>query len=104
MMHFLKIIENYRTIDMKFKGLTKVEQTFFKRSGRKEYSTKVPYIIVNNLPNLGLLTSLRFLEWAAENQEGVISLPTGKTPAYRVEQSGKPAPYGGKRFIPEKKA
>lgn len=70
---------------MKFKGLTKVEQAFLKRSGRNEYSTRIPYIVVNNFPNLGLLTSLRFLEWAAENPEGVISLPTGKTPEYFIK-------------------
>jgi glucosamine-6-phosphate deaminase len=70
---------------MKLKGLSSVEQTFFDRSGRKGYSTKVPYIIVRNFPDLGLLTSLRFLEWLAENPEGVISLPTGKTPEYFIK-------------------
>ena len=70
---------------MKIKGLTKVEQSFFDRSGRKEYSTKIPYIVVQNFPDLGLLTSLRFLEWVSENPEGVISLPTGKTPEYFIK-------------------
>ncbi|HDR89367.1 MAG TPA: glucosamine-6-phosphate isomerase [Bacteroidetes bacterium] len=40
--------------------------------------------MVDNFPLLGLLTSLRFLEWIAENPEGVISLPTGKTPEYFI--------------------
>jgi len=70
---------------MDTKGLTKVEQTFFKRSGRKDWSTKIPYVVVKNFPDLGLLTSLRFLEWVSENPEGVISLPTGKTPEYFIK-------------------
>ncbi len=70
---------------MKIQGLTRVEQSFFDRSGRMGYSTKTPYIVVKNFPNLGLLTSLRFLEWVAENPNGVISLPTGKTPEYFIK-------------------
>ena len=70
---------------MKTQGLTRVEKSFFERSGRIEYSTKMPYIVVQNLPNLGLLTSLRFLEWVAQNPDGVISLPTGKTPEYFIK-------------------
>lgn len=45
----------------------------------------IPYIIVDNFPKLGLLTSLRFLEWVGSNPEGVISLPTGKTPEYFIK-------------------
>jgi glucosamine-6-phosphate deaminase len=70
---------------MKTSGFTNVEKTFFERSGRSGYTTKIPYIVVKNFPNLGLLTSLRFLEWASENPEGVISLPTGKTPEYFIK-------------------
>jgi glucosamine-6-phosphate deaminase len=70
---------------MNINGLTHVEQSFFNRSGRKGWSTKVPYVVVQNFPDLGLLTSLRFLEWVAENPEGVISLPTGKTPEYFIK-------------------
>jgi glucosamine-6-phosphate deaminase len=65
--------------------LSRVEQSFFERSGRIEYSTKIPYIVVKNFPNLGLLTSLRFLEYVAQNPDGVISLPTGKTPEYFIK-------------------
>jgi glucosamine-6-phosphate deaminase len=72
-------------MDMKLTGLSKVEQTFFDKSGRTGYSTITPYIVVQNFPDLGLLTSLRFLEWVAENPEGVISLPTGKTPEYFIK-------------------
>jgi len=64
---------------------TRVEQAFFGRSGRKSATSAMPYIVVKNFPNLGLLTSLRFLEWVSENLEGVISLPTGKTPEYFIK-------------------
>ena len=70
-------------------GLTRVELAFQERSGRKEFSTAIPYVIVQNFPSLGLLTSLRFLEWVAENPEGVISLPTGKTPEYFIKWTNK---------------
>jgi glucosamine-6-phosphate deaminase len=74
---------------MKPTGLTKVELAFQRHSGRKEFSTDIPYIVVQNFPNLGLLTALRFIEWAAENPEGVISLPTGKTPEYFIQWTNK---------------
>jgi glucosamine-6-phosphate deaminase len=64
---------------------TSVEQAFFAESGIKKLSTKLPYVVVDNFPKLGLITSLRFLEWAAENPEGLISLPTGKTPEYFIK-------------------
>lgn len=48
-------------------------------------TTRIPYVLVENFPKLGLLTSLRFLEWVLENPEGVISLPTGKTPEYFIK-------------------
>ncbi|SVE11698.1 uncharacterized protein METZ01_LOCUS464552, partial [marine metagenome] len=41
--------------------------------------------VLESFPQLGLITSLRFLEWASENPEGVISLPTGKTPEYFIK-------------------
>jgi len=74
---------------MKISCLTNVEQSFFDRSGRTEYSTHTPYIVVQNFPDLGLLTSLRFLELVAENPDGVISLPTGKTPEYFIKWTGQ---------------
>jgi glucosamine-6-phosphate deaminase len=70
---------------MKITGFTSVEQSFFDRSERKTITAKTPYIVVQNFPNLGLLTSLRFLEWVALNPNGVISLPTGKTPEYFIK-------------------
>lgn len=74
---------------MKDNNLTQVEESFFRRSGRKEGTTKTPYIIVRNFPELGLLTSLRFIEWVSKNPEGVISLPTGKTPEYFIKWTKK---------------
>jgi len=70
---------------METNGFSRVEQAFFVRSGRKRISTKMPYVVVRNFPGLGLLTSLRFLEWVAQNPDGVISLPTGKTPEYFIK-------------------
>ena len=46
---------------------------------------KIPAIVVNNFPTLGRLAAVRFLEWALENPEGVVSLPTGKTPEYFIK-------------------
>ena len=65
-----------------FKG---VEKSFQERSGRSSLSTLIPYVIVPNFPNLGLMTALRFLEWVTENPNGVISLPTGKTPEHFIK-------------------
>lgn len=67
------------------KNFSNVEQAFWAESGVKRISTKLPYVVVDNFPKLGLITSLRFLEWALENPEGTISLPTGKTPEYFIK-------------------
>ena len=69
---------------MKLNTQSKVESVFYESSGSPEISTKIPYIVVDNFPRLGFLTALRFLEWVNENPEGVISLPTGKTPEYFI--------------------
>ena len=66
------------------KTLSQVEKSFYKISGEYEMTTRLPYVLVENFPKLGLLTSLRFLEWVSENPKGVISLPTGKTPEYFI--------------------
>jgi glucosamine-6-phosphate deaminase len=76
----LECIEIRRS--MRFKS--NVESAFYKISGSYEINTNVPFIVVDNFPLLGLLTALRFLEWAKENPEGVVSLPTGKTPEYFI--------------------
>ena len=64
---------------------SKVESAFKDESIVKNTESLIPYIIVDNFPKLGLLASLRFIEWASENPEGVISLPTGKTPEYFIK-------------------
>ena len=62
-----------------------VEKSFFSKSHLNKPKTKIPFIQVDNIPDLGLLTSLRFLEWTLKNPQGVISLPTGKTPEYFIK-------------------
>ncbi len=69
----------------KIKKLTKVEKAFFDLSNAQKMNAKMPYLMVDNFPKLGLLTALRFLEWSAENPNGVISLPTGKTPEHFIK-------------------
>ncbi len=102
-----------------------VEQWYFEKSGRQLFykpEEKLPIIEVSNFPALGRLTALRFIEWVLENPEGVVSLPTGKTPEYFIRWSqhflsnwkkkdiqaqlgevglgGRPAPsFGGLTFV-----
>ena len=66
-------------------NLSKVEKIFFEKQVIKDQTTKIPYILIDNIPDLGLIVCLRFLEWVIENPEGVISLPTGKTPEYFIK-------------------
>jgi glucosamine-6-phosphate deaminase len=65
--------------------LSKVEKAFLAESVLKECTTEIPYVVVGDFPKLGLFTALRFLEWVSENPEGVISLPTGKTPEFFIK-------------------
>ncbi|MDW7695135.1 glucosamine-6-phosphate isomerase [Flammeovirgaceae bacterium SG7u.111] len=68
---------------MRTVNYSKVEQSFIGEKSSK-VTTNIPYISVDNFPKLGFLTALRFLEWASENPNGVISLPTGKTPEFFI--------------------
>ena len=61
---------------------SQVEKIFLQQAGIDQMTTKMPYITVENFPKLGMLASLRFLEWITKNPNGVISLPTGKTSEY----------------------
>ncbi len=61
-----------------------VESYFIQKQGIKKQNSRIPYVLVDNFPQLGLITALRFLEWVHQNPEGVISLPTGKTPEYFI--------------------
>ncbi len=63
---------------------SEVEKKNIEQSKVQVQNTKIPYIEVDNFPKLGFFTALRFLEWVSENPNGVISLPTGKTPEYFI--------------------
>lgn len=67
---------------MKTIQFSQVEKIFLQNAGIDRMTTKMPYLTVENFPKLGMLASLRFLEWVNENPQGVISLPTGKTSEY----------------------
>ena len=47
---------------------------------------KIGVIVVDSFPALGTLAALRFIEWAQHNPEGVIALPTGKTPEFFIRE------------------
>ncbi|MFA5307171.1 MAG: hypothetical protein WC365_07020, partial [Candidatus Babeliales bacterium] len=56
-----------------------------KRQFRYQPTEKLSIIEVQDFPSLGKITALRFLEWLQQNPEGVIALPTGKTPEYFIK-------------------
>ena len=67
---------------------SRVEQVALERSGYGLIyppEERIPSIVVPNFPALGRLTAVRFLEWVLEHPEGVVSLPTGKTPEYFIK-------------------
>jgi len=82
-------------------NLSPVERSFANRSGRVSVSSRIPYIVVPNFPNLGLFTALRFLEWASENPGGTISLPTGKTPEHFIKWTQYLLENWGKKKVME---
>ncbi|MEW6508565.1 MAG: glucosamine-6-phosphate deaminase, partial [Bacteroidota bacterium] len=66
---------------------SKVEQYYLNKSNKKiiyEPVEKIPVIQVENFPQLGELAALRFIEWLQLNPDGVVSLPTGKTPEHFI--------------------
>ena len=68
-------------------GLTPVEQAAVDTSLWPESSAPgehIGTIVVDNFPALGKLAAMRFVEWVQENPEGVIALPTGKTPEHFI--------------------
>ncbi len=72
--------------------LSMVEQSAIERSGKKiryKPNEKIDVIEVDNFPALGRLTALRFLEWVQKNPDGVVSLPTGKTPEFFIKETKK---------------
>ena len=67
---------------------SRVETLAVSRSGqalRYTPTEKIKTIVVDNFPALGKLAALRFLEWVQANPEGVISLPTGRTPEFFIK-------------------
>src|SRR6056297_750167 len=70
------------------KGMLKsrVEQLHIARtdSPLRYGDEKLSVLVTENYPELGRLTALRFLEWVQGNPEGVIALPTGKTPEFFI--------------------
>ncbi len=50
---------------------------------------KLGVIVVDSFPALGTLAALRFIEWVQSNPEGVVALPTGKTPEYFIKEVGR---------------
>lgn len=62
-----------------------VEKAYLQKSGRTQMQSQMPYITVDNFPDLGKFTALRFIEWVQQNPKGVISLPTGKTPEHFIK-------------------
>jgi len=65
-----------------------VEKVWLEKSGRdllypdREH---VGIIEVSNFPDLGKLTAQRFIEWVQANPDGVLALPTGKTPEHFIK-------------------
>ncbi|NBC83563.1 MAG: glucosamine-6-phosphate isomerase [Bacteroidetes bacterium] len=65
-------------------GFTEVEKVFLATNKTNKQPTNIPYITVDNFPFLGFLAAMRFLEWVSNNPQGIIALPTGKTPEYFI--------------------
>ena len=73
---------------MKYITESKVEQFFANQDVTfldNKAIKKIPVITVENYVALGQITALRFLEWVALNPNGVIALPTGKTPEFFIK-------------------
>jgi len=68
--------------------ISNVEKFYLEKSGKQliyQPTEKIPVIQVENFPMLGKLTAQRFIEWVINNPDGVISLPTGKTPEHFIK-------------------
>lgn len=81
---------------------SQVEQFYLNKSGKSlQYkpTEKLPVIQVESFPELGKLTALRFIEWVQHNPDGVISLPTGKTPEHFIKWVAKILAEWDSQFI-----
>jgi glucosamine-6-phosphate deaminase len=77
-----------------------VEERVLEAYGTKlvfEPEEKIGTIVVDSFPTLGTLTAARFLEWVQDNPEGVVSLPTGKTPEYFIRDVRRFVSHWGER-------
>ncbi len=66
-----------------------VEQKALARSRRElayPPAEKIGVIVVDSFPALGNLAALRFIDWVQDNPEGVIALPTGRTPEHFIRE------------------
>lgn len=71
-----------------YDATSQVEARLLEKSQRKaRYAPKekIDVFEVSDFPSLGKIAALRFLEWMQKNPEGVVSLPTGKTPEYFIK-------------------
>jgi len=67
---------------------SKVEEIAIQKEKKKGIyapTEKLKVIEVSDFPSLGKLTALRFVEWMIKNTDGVVSLPTGKTPEHFIK-------------------
>lgn len=53
---------------------------------RHSSDEQIDTIVVENFSDLGRLSALRFIEWVQSHPEGVVSLPTGKTPEFFIKE------------------
>ncbi len=77
-----------KTITMKYNTQSKVEPFFIEKTPFSACTTdlyQIPVIVTDNYVELGQLTALRFLEWVSLNPNGVVALPTGKTPEFFIK-------------------
>lgn len=72
----------------KYNNSSRMEESAVKKFGNKlSYPPyeRIKVLEVPNFPALGKVVALRFIEWLTMNPEGVISLPTGKTPEHFIQ-------------------
>jgi glucosamine-6-phosphate deaminase len=68
---------------------SRVEQRVLEKTAKRlTYSPreKSGVIVVDSFPALGTLAALRFIEWVQRHPEGVVALPTGKTPEHFIKE------------------
>lgn len=69
-------------------GPSRVEAEALKRSPYDQLrcgpEERLDAVVVNAFPELGRLVALRFIEWVMQNPNGVVSLPTGRSPEFFI--------------------